>query len=472
MRSSQDQWSRSTATGADHERTVSLRVLFAAVGVGILYVVDVAAMPDCGNGPVDPAESADYHRSGAYRAYFSPYPLSEKDFLVSAERNGKFLLYLMDVEGNRELIYEGVNNIFHAMPLKENQVWMYRYDLAFSGVQEPEVARRVMLFSDRNVYRTGEEVHLEALVREWGEQGLAVPTNLTGTVVCGDARGRQFFQTNATFSAAGGCSVSIRLPEGVRGEYAAGLRLGTNTYPYSFLVQDFQPNAFEISLQSKTAYAADEPIAVPVSAKYLFGKTLSRAQVNWWLHVEDTDFRPEPFAGFNFRRFDPESRFGRGGPSISLNGQGTLSGSNNLVIAPDLPVNNTVPQPRSASLLVEVTDLNQQTLSRRVEFLRHSSDFYLGLRQEAKVLKAGEVLPLELVAVAERLADPLEALRPHAHQLAAGEHPLGVLAAGQRRAALAGHGADQFGLVSAGIDVRRSLQDFSDRRGSCQGETR
>ena len=23
----------------------------------------------------------------------------------------------MDVEGNRELIYEGVNNIFHAMPL-------------------------------------------------------------------------------------------------------------------------------------------------------------------------------------------------------------------------------------------------------------------------------------------------------------------------------------------------------------------
>ena len=53
-----------------------------------------------------------------YAAYYSPYPLSEQDFLVSANRGGKFVLYLMDVDGNRELIYEGAHNIFHAMPLK------------------------------------------------------------------------------------------------------------------------------------------------------------------------------------------------------------------------------------------------------------------------------------------------------------------------------------------------------------------
>ena len=56
--------------------------------------------------------------SGHYPAYYSPYPLGEQDFLVSAERGGKFVLYLMDVDGNRELIYEGANNVFHAMPLK------------------------------------------------------------------------------------------------------------------------------------------------------------------------------------------------------------------------------------------------------------------------------------------------------------------------------------------------------------------
>ena len=84
---------------------------------GLTKITAELPWPEVGNGPVDPVESPDYHRSGGYGAYFSPYPLSERDFLVSAQRSGKFSLYLMDVEGNREIIYEGVNNIFHAMPI-------------------------------------------------------------------------------------------------------------------------------------------------------------------------------------------------------------------------------------------------------------------------------------------------------------------------------------------------------------------
>ncbi|MDP6543745.1 MAG: hypothetical protein QGH60_07100 [Phycisphaerae bacterium] len=85
---------------------------------GLTKVTADVGWPESGNGPSDPVESPNYHKSGRYGAYYSPYPLSEKDFIVSANRGGRFVLYLMDVEGNRELIYEGVNNIFHAMPLK------------------------------------------------------------------------------------------------------------------------------------------------------------------------------------------------------------------------------------------------------------------------------------------------------------------------------------------------------------------
>jgi len=85
---------------------------------GLAKVTADVAWPECGNGPVDPVESPRYHASGKYRAYTSPYPLGDQDFLVSAERDGKFALYLMDVEGNRELVYEGAQQIFHALPLK------------------------------------------------------------------------------------------------------------------------------------------------------------------------------------------------------------------------------------------------------------------------------------------------------------------------------------------------------------------
>jgi concanavalin A-like lectin/glucanase superfamily protein/hydrazine synthase alpha subunit-like protein len=85
---------------------------------GLTKVTADVIWPESGNGPVDPIESPDYHASGKHTAYYSPYPLSEKDFLVSAKRKGKFLLYLMDTDGNRELIYEGTNNIFHALPVR------------------------------------------------------------------------------------------------------------------------------------------------------------------------------------------------------------------------------------------------------------------------------------------------------------------------------------------------------------------
>ena len=85
---------------------------------GLTKVTAELPWPESGDGPTDPVESPDYHASGRYRGYTSPYPLSETDFLVSAEREGRFVLYLMDVFGNRELVFEGQHNVFHAVPVR------------------------------------------------------------------------------------------------------------------------------------------------------------------------------------------------------------------------------------------------------------------------------------------------------------------------------------------------------------------
>ena len=88
---------------------------------GLTKVTADVTWPESGNGPVDPIECVSYHPAGQYRGYYSPYPLSETDFLVSADRGGKFVLYLMDVQGNRELVHEGTHNIFHAMPVRPRE---------------------------------------------------------------------------------------------------------------------------------------------------------------------------------------------------------------------------------------------------------------------------------------------------------------------------------------------------------------
>ncbi|MDD3470187.1 MAG: hypothetical protein PHE53_09460 [Thermoguttaceae bacterium] len=88
---------------------------------GLTKVTADVVWPECGNGPVDPIESPDYRPAGKYTAYDSPYPLSETEFLVSACRNGKYVLMLMNVDGDRELIYEGAHNIFYAQPIRERK---------------------------------------------------------------------------------------------------------------------------------------------------------------------------------------------------------------------------------------------------------------------------------------------------------------------------------------------------------------
>jgi len=89
---------------------------------GLTKVTADLRWPEVTAPPEDRPEAADYHASGRFTGYKTAYPLSEEDFLVSARGVGeKFRLYLMDVHGNRELIYEGVYNVWHAMPVKVRQ---------------------------------------------------------------------------------------------------------------------------------------------------------------------------------------------------------------------------------------------------------------------------------------------------------------------------------------------------------------
>jgi hypothetical protein len=120
---------------------------------GLTKVTADTEWPECGNGPEDPIESPRYHASGSYPAYYSPFPLSEQDFLVSAQRDGKFRLYLMDVEGNRELVYEGAHNIFHAIPLKARPTPPVLADrVAWPTPEERANPKAGVLFSN-NVYQ-------------------------------------------------------------------------------------------------------------------------------------------------------------------------------------------------------------------------------------------------------------------------------------------------------------------------------
>lgn len=105
---------------------------------GLWKVTQELPWPEVGDGPVaTPGATTDYHTSGKYAAYKTPYPLSDELFLVSARTGdrgmsfmhsahdptiGKFKLYLMDIYGNRELLHEGEQNVLYAQPVRSREV--------------------------------------------------------------------------------------------------------------------------------------------------------------------------------------------------------------------------------------------------------------------------------------------------------------------------------------------------------------
>ncbi|UDQ98608.1 RpiB/LacA/LacB family sugar-phosphate isomerase [Lentisphaerota bacterium WC36G] len=99
---------------------------------GLTQVTTEVVWPETGKGPHDVPEKEEYLKAGKHYAYKTPYPLSEELFLVSARIGGHlynqnhdpktyFSLYLMDTYGNKELIYKGEKNVYHAVPLMARQ---------------------------------------------------------------------------------------------------------------------------------------------------------------------------------------------------------------------------------------------------------------------------------------------------------------------------------------------------------------
>jgi len=110
---------------------------------------------EVGSPPGDICESPQYHASGRYSGYLGAYPISAEDFLVSAKGlNDKFRVYLMDLHGNRELIYEGVYNAWYAIPIRPRPVPPSQRDLVdWPGTGENCTAKKPGMFYNSDVYQ-------------------------------------------------------------------------------------------------------------------------------------------------------------------------------------------------------------------------------------------------------------------------------------------------------------------------------
>lgn len=293
----------------------------------------------------------------------------------------------------------------HAIALSANQLstwsWHWRQNWSWDDYGSDD-AKRVLFFTERDVYSPGDTVFAKGILRAVRDGRLELPTVRPLRLRCVDSRETEVFATNFTLSALGSFDAAIPLPAGPLGSYS--LRVsetnGSHVAWAAFEVAEYQPNAFSVKLTAKPAFAPGERVELPLAASYYFGKSLAAARVRWYATYTDREFQPEGFEDFKFAgsywpRSDEENPTSNG----SQRGDATLDAAGRASFTVDAAINPRYPQPKEIFARAEVTDQNQQTISESARTVLHASDFYLGARLRNSVLRTNEAVQLETIAV-------------------------------------------------------------------------
>ncbi|MBJ7258231.1 MAG: hypothetical protein JHD33_01740, partial [Chthoniobacterales bacterium] len=263
-----------------------------------------------------------------------------------------------------------------------------------------EAGLRGMIFTDRPLYQPEENVRIKGYLRSMDEEGMQTPPGRELQLQLRDTESNAIATATVTTDERGAFDSALVLPAGPLGRYVVSLENnGNNLASASFLVAAYQPDAFEVSLAIPEELPAGAPAPVArAGGRYFFGGKVTDAEVRWSLRYFQTFFAPEGFEDFRFLVPSENEEEAAESKPLTLRGEGKIAAGREMDIAPKLPV--PVLAPFRGALTAEVTDINQQTVSRTAEFTRESSDFYLGInRGEERVVRIGEEIPLQVVAV-------------------------------------------------------------------------
>ena len=295
---------------------------------------------------------------------------------------------------------------------------------------EPELPNRrtALLFTDRTLYRPGEEVHLKGIVRRIENNRSVFDSSGGAQLVIRDSSSRILQERDLTLSKRGSFDHSFTLPgqtvgffsfelswpeelaaaEEMDGWHTRRAHRNSARFIHNISVQEFRRNAFESKAAFVESGSADQ-LKLELRANYFQGQPVAGASVDWFYRSRAAGFYPASFRDYLFcdhRTYDAyywSHYFGYGTESYrrslgTSNGTATLDTDGFTAINFDLE-EIPFPAPRNVTVTSEVLDQRNQTLSTDAGITVHSSDFYIGISRLDKLVRVGDEVSLKAVAV-------------------------------------------------------------------------
>jgi uncharacterized protein YfaS (alpha-2-macroglobulin family) len=306
----------------------------------------------------------------------------------------------------------------------------WNFGLPFD-LNQAEPMLRGTVFSDRGVYRLGEEVHFKAVLRHNTATGVRMlPEGSRVFVAVYDSRARVVDERTVTVNAWSTAEWTETLPaDGALGSYSVRAMLerdrpaprkpeevrpeetpGPDTDRYasytkwvsgSFLVAAYRRPDFrvDVTLTSGSPLAGDS-VKGTIVAKYLFGASMGARPAKWrWTRSPVYD------APASFREVFPSDRWlfvgwadGAPEPVGEVAARDvTLTAAGNLTV--DLQTERSAGLPYSYVLEGDVEDVSRQHIANRSMVLVHPAPWYIGLKRPDYFVEQKKGLVTEVVTV-------------------------------------------------------------------------
>jgi uncharacterized protein YfaS (alpha-2-macroglobulin family) len=285
-------------------------------------------------------------------------------FIVTAEKDGDFA-------------YVGSNWTEGISP------WFFNVSFDLS---ERHPLLRGTIFSDRGVYKLGEEVHLKAIVRSDTPNGIQLlPAGTAIEVVLRDSQNKEVDKRTVTTNEWSSADWVVKLPaDAPLGTYRMFARTKDQRLRVygEFLVAAYRRPDFRVDATlTGPSSLAGETLQGSITARYLFGAPMSSLPVRWTyskraLYEVPASIRDRwPVERWDFLGYDPNRNYER----ITISSEeDELDEKGQLTLS--LPTEKADGWPFEYRIEGEVTDVTRQAIANRATFRIDPAPWYVGVK--------------------------------------------------------------------------------------------
>ncbi|MEP4078246.1 alpha-2-macroglobulin family protein [Haloferula sp.] len=321
-------------------------------------------------------------------------------------------------------------------------VGLWRFPIRYSWSQPPLNSRRVFLFTDRSLYRPQETVHLKGIIRQQNGNDIEAAGASTPKLTVLNPTGREILSRDLEVSANGSIDATFQLPPETVGNHrisvtwptefeAAGKienwtdrnhALSNSRFTQVLRVEEFRRNAFEIAHSLTLPAPGATDVSLDLTATYYQGQPVAKGKAATWSRVTQQNFYPARYRDYLFgdhRRPDSNYWYHYFGyrwdrdhsnrNSDSQSGELELTEEGTTRVVANIPESD-FPMSREVTIQTEVTDANNQTLTKTTNTTVHPANVYIGIKRLDRLVRVGDKIPLEILALSPEGKAPINSV--------------------------------------------------------------